>query len=226
MTVRQTHTVVARPGPYTFSPRSTVLIVVDMQRDAVEPGGWCDACGHDVKRIGAIVPIARKLLDVCRAADVGIIHTREAYRPDLADCPPARRRRGEARHRIGDAGPLGRILIAGAAGSDIVSSLAPRGAEIVLDKPGKGAFHATPLGEILRFRGTTHLLFAGAQTDGAVQASMREASDRGYECLLVEDATDSYLPELKRATVDMVVSGAASVGWTALCDDVANALAG
>ena len=226
MTVRQTHTVVAKPGPYTFSPRSTALIVVDMQRDAIEIGGWSDACGHDVKRVAAVVPAARKLLDVCRAAEVGIIHTREAYRADLADCPPSRRKRGELRHRIGDAGPLGRIQVAAAAGADIVPALAPRGSEIVIDKPGKGAFHATVLGEILRFRGVTHLLFAGALTDGAVQTILREASDRGYECLLIEDASDSYVAEFKRATLEMIVADGAQVGWTARCDDVANALAG
>lgn len=226
MTVRQTHTVVAKPGPYTFSPRSTALILVDMQRDAIETGGWSDACGHDVKRVAAIVPVARKLLDVCRAADVGIIHTREAYRADLADCPPSRRKRGEIRQRVGDAGPLGRILVSAAAGTDIVPALAPRGSEVVIDKPGRGAFHATALAEILRFRGITHLLFAGAPTDGAVQTTMREAGDRGYECLLIEDASESYVPEFKRATLEMIVAHGAHVGWTALCDDVANALAG
>ena len=226
MTVRQTHTVVAKPGAYTFSPRSTALIVIDMQRDAVEAGGWSDHAGNDVKRLGAIVPVVRKLLDVCRAADVGIIHAREVFRPDLADCPASRRRRGDARHRIGDAGPLGRIQIAGAPGAEIVPALAPKGTEIVIDKPGKGAFYATALGEILRLKGITHLLFAGAVTDGAVQTTFREASDRGYECLLVEDATDSYAAEFKRTTLDMLAAPAAPVGWTALCGDVANALAG
>lgn len=226
MTVRQTHTVVAKPGPYTFSPRSTALIVVDMQRDAVEVGGWSDTCGLDVKRVAAVVPVARKLIDVCRAADVGIIHTREAYRADLADCPPSHRKRGEIRHRIGDPGPLGRILVAAAGGTDIVPVLAPRGSEILIDKPGKCAFHSTALGEILRFRGVTHLLFAGALTDNAVQCTMRAASDRGYECLLIEDASDSYVAEFKRATLEMIVAAGGQIGWTALCDDVANALAG
>ena len=226
MTARHTHTVVAKPGAYTFSPRTTALIVIDMQRDAIEAGGWSDTLGYDVKRLAAMVPTVRKLLDVCRAADVGIIHTREAYRPDLADCPASRRKRGESRHRVGDAGPLGRIQVVGAEGTEILPALAPKGMEIVVDKPGKGGFYATALGEILRMKAITHLLFAGALADGAVQATMREASDRGYECLLVEDATESHAAELKRATLEMIIANATPVGWTALCSDVANALAG
>jgi nicotinamidase-related amidase len=205
----------ARPFDYAFEPRSTALVVIDMQRDFVEPGGFGEALGNDVRRLAAIVPAVKALLDACRKAGMAIVHTREGHRADLSDCPPAKRLRGSPKLRIGDPGPMGRILIAGEPGHGIVPELAPLSGEIVIDKPGKGAFYATALDKQLELRGITHLLFAGVTTEVCVQTSMREANDRGYECLLVEDATESYFAEFKRAALDMITAQDAIVGWTA-----------
>jgi nicotinamidase-related amidase len=205
----------ARPFAYRFAPASTALIVIDMQRDFIEPGGFGETLGNDVSRLAAIVPTVRALLDWCRANGVRVIHTREGHRPDLADCPSAKRERGDPVLRIGDASAMGRILIDGEAGNDIVAELAPAPGDTVIVKPGKGAFYATALGDILRLQGITHLLFAGVTTEVCVQTTMREANDRGYECLLVEDATESYFPEFKRATLEMIRAQGAIVGWTA-----------
>ncbi len=207
--------VAATPFAYTFDPAKTALIVIDMQRDFVEPGGFGETLGNDVSLLAAIVPTVRALLDWCRANGVLVVHTREAHRADLADCPEAKRLRGNPKLRIGDEGPMGRILIDGEPGNDIVAALAPTPGEIVIVKPGKGAFYATSLGEILRLKGITHLLFAGVTTEVCVQTTMREANDRGYECLLIEDATESYFPEFKRAAIEMIRAQGAIVGWTA-----------
>ncbi len=217
-------TVAANPFPYTFEPKSTALIVIDMQRDFVEPGGFGEALGNDVKLLQAIIPTAKKLLQLCRKAGLTIVHTRESHRPDLSDCPPAKRDRGSPKQRIGDAGPMGRILVRGQPGNDIVSALAPEPGEIVIDKPGKGAFYATDLGEILRLRRITHLIFAGVTTEVCVQTTMREANDRGYDCLLIEDATESYFPDFKQAAIAMIRAQGAIVGWTATCPQLADAL--
>lgn len=205
----------AQPFAYAFEPRCTALVVIDMQRDFVEPGGFGETLGNDVSRLGAIVPTVRRLLDWARALGMHVIHTREAHRADLADCPDAKRLRGNPSLRIGDAGPMGRILIDGEPGSGIIPELAPAPGEIEIVKPGKGAFYATSLGDMLRLRRITHLLFAGVTTEVCVQSTMREANDRGYDCLLVEDATESYFPEFKRAAIEMIRAQGAIVGWTA-----------
>jgi biuret amidohydrolase len=207
--------VAAQPYPYTYEPPKTALVVIDMQRDFIEPGGFGAALGNDVSRLGAIVPAVRALLDWCRGHGIAVLHTREGHRADLADCPPAKQRRGGPTTRIGAKGPMGRILVDGEPGNEIVPALAPRAGEPVIVKPGKGAFWATPLDEILRWHGITHLLLAGVTTEVCVQTTMREANDRGYECLLIEDATESYFPAFKRATLDMVRAQGAIVGWTA-----------
>jgi nicotinamidase-related amidase len=217
-------TVKAKPYDYEFSPDKTALVVIDMQRDFIEPGGFGDTLGNNVKLLAAIVPTVKKLLDTCRKAGVTIIHTREAHRPDLSDLPAAKLKRGNPKLRIGDQSTMGRILIAGEPGNDIVAGCAPLPGEIVIDKPGKGAFYATSLGDILRLRGTTHLLLAGVTTEVCVQTTMREANDRGYECLLIEDATESYFPEFKKAAMDMIRAQGAIVGWTATCDQLTASL--
>ncbi|MDB5808268.1 MAG: hypothetical protein JWN94_390 [Betaproteobacteria bacterium] len=208
-------TVNAEPYPYTFEPAKTALIVIDMQRDFIEPGGFGDTLGNNIGLLAAIVPTTRKLIEACRRHGVRVMHTREAHRSDLTDCPPAKRTRGNPSLRIGDAGAMGRILIDGEPGNDIVAELAPLPDEPVIVKPGKGAFYATALGDILRLQGITHLLFAGVTTEVCVQTTMREANDRGYECLLIEDATESYFPEFKRAAMEMIRAQGAIVGWTA-----------
>jgi len=207
--------IAARPYAFSFEPVTTALLVIDMQRDFVERGGFGEALGNDVSRLAAIVPTVRDLLGWARGHGVCIVHTREGHRPDLADCPPAKRQRGRPALRIGDAGPMGRILVDGQPGNDIVPELAPRAGETVIVKPGKGAFYATPLDELLRSQKITHLILAGVTTEVCVQTTMREANDRGYECLLVEDATESYFPEFKQATLAMVHAQGGIVGWTA-----------
>ncbi len=207
--------VAARPFPFALDPARTALIVIDMQRDFLEPGGFGAALGNDVRPLRAIVPAVRRLLDAFRAAKLPIIHTRECHQPDLSDCPPAKRARGKPSLRIGDSGPMGRILVAGEPGSAIVPELAPLPGEIAIDKPGKGAFYATDLQHLLSERGIRQLVFAGVTTEVCVQTTMREANDRGYECLLVEEATESYLPEFKKVALDMIAAQGAIVGWVA-----------
>jgi len=217
--------VAANPFPFRFEPARSALVVIDMQRDFVEAGGFGETLGNDVRRLQAIIPTTQKLLAVCRKAGIAVVHTRESHRPDLSDCPPAKRLRGNPKLRIGDAGAMGRILVRGEPGNDIVPALAPAPGEIVIDKPGKGAFYATDLGEILRLKNITHLLFAGVTTEVCVQTTMREANDRGYDCLLIEDATESYFPQFKQAALDMIRAQGAIVGWTATCAQLAEALA-
>jgi len=207
--------IAARPYAYSFEPTTTALVVIDMQRDFIERGGFGEALGNDVSRLAAIVPTVRDLLAWARAHRLRVVHTREGHRPDLADCPPAKRLRGRPSLRIGDAGPMGRILVDGQPGNDIVPVLAPRPGETVIVKPGKGAFYATKLDVLLRSQRITHLILAGVTTEVCVQTTMREANDRGYDCLLVEDATASYFPEFKQATLAMVHAQGGIVGWTA-----------
>jgi len=216
--------IAARPYPYAFEPAHTALMVIDMQRDFVEPGGFGEALGNDVRRLGAIVPTVAALLAWARGRGIHVLHTREGHRPDLADCPPAKLRRGAPALRIGAAGPMGRILVDGEPGNDIVPACAPEPGETVIVKPGKGAFWATPLDDLLRRHGITHLLLAGVTTEVCVQTTMREANDRGYECLLVEDATESYFAAFKEATLEMVRAQGGIVGWTATFAAVRSAL--
>jgi nicotinamidase-related amidase len=205
----------ARPFAFRFELPKTALVIIDMQRDFVEPGGFGETLGNDVRPLQAIVPACRAVLQAWRAAGGTVVHTREAHRPDLSDCPPAKRNRGAPTLRIGDRGPMGRILVAGEPGNQIVPELAPVAGEIEVDKPGKGAFYATGLHEQLRARGITHLVFMGVTTEVCVQTSMREANDRGYDALLLEDCTGSYFPRFKQAALDMITAQGAIVGWSA-----------
>jgi biuret amidohydrolase len=205
----------ALPAPFVFNPQHTALVIIDMQRDFIEPGGFGESLGNDVSLLAQIVPTVAELLALARTAGLLVVHTRESHAPDLSDCPPAKRLRGVPQMRIGDPGPIGRILVRGEPGNAIVDALAPLDGELVIDKPGKGAFYATALGAELNTRGITHLLFAGVTTEVGVQTSMREANDRGYECLLIEDATASYFPAFKQASLEMIRSQGGIVGWTA-----------
>lgn len=154
-----------------------------------------------------------------------MIHTKECHRADLSDCPPAKRERGNPSRRTGDPGSMGRLLIDGEPGTDFVSELQPLPGKLVIAKPGKGAFYATSLGDILEEKNIRQLVFAGVTTEVCVQTTMREANDRGYECLLAEDATESYFPEFKRTAIDMIRAQGAIVGWTATVDEIVSALA-
>ena len=207
--------VAASPFPFRFEPARAALVVIDMQRDFLEPGGFGETLGNDLAPVIEIIPTVAELIDCFRAKGWPILHTRESHLPDLSDCPPAKRMRGDPSLRIGDDGPMGRVLVRGEPGAAIVAACAPAQGEIVIDKPGKGMFFATDVDSILQTRGLTHLIFAGVTTEVCVQTSMREANDRGYECLLIEDATASYFPAFKAATLDMIRAQGAIVGWTA-----------
>lgn len=214
----------AQPFAFPFDHEAIALIVIDMQRDFIEPGGFGASLGNDVTRLQAIVPATARLIAAFRAAGRPVIHTRECHRPDLSDLPPAKRDRGHPALRIGDEGPMGRILIAGEPGAQIIPELAPAPGEIVIDKPGKGAFHATDLSAHLARLRIRQLVFAGVTTEVCVQTTMREANDRGFDSLLAEDATESYFPEFKTATLAMIRAQGAIVGWTATVGQIAGAL--
>jgi nicotinamidase-related amidase len=218
-------TVDADPYHYRFALPQLALIVIDMQRDFIEPGGFGASLGNDVARLKAIVPTVARVIDACRAGGVLIIHTREGHPHDLRDCPPSKRARGTPPLRIGDRGPMGRVLVHGEDGHDFIPECYPQHGEIVIDKPGKGSFYNTPLGEILRLKGISHLVLMGVTTEVCVQTTMREANDRGYECLLIEDGTESYFPHFKQATLEMVRAQGGIVGWTASADAFVAALA-
>ena len=213
-------TIDARPGPFGIDPRRTALVMIDMQRDFIEPGGFGATLGNDVSLLAPVVPAAAALIEWARRHGLLMVHTKECHRPDLADCPPAKRTRGQPSLRIGDAGPMGRILIDGEPGADFIEALAPQAGDIVIRKPGKGAFHATDLHGILKDHGITTLVFGGVTTEVCVQTTMREANDRGYECLLVEEATGSYFPEFKQAAIEMIRAQGGIVGWTARLADL------
>ena len=202
----------AHPARFAFDPASTALVIIDMQRDFLEPGGFGAALGNDVLPLQAIVPTVQQLLALARANDMTVIHTRESHAEDLADCPPAKLEDGVPGLRIGDAGPMGRILVRGQPGNQIIDALAPIAGEWVIDKPGKGMFFGTELHGKLITAGITHLIFAGVTTEVCVQSSMREANDRGYRCLLIGDATESYFPAFKQATLDMITAQGGIVG--------------
>lgn len=218
-------TVHATPFDYRFDLAHAALVIIDMQRDFIEPGGFGETLGNDVALLEAIVPACQAVLQAWRGARGLVVHTRESHLPDLSDCPPAKRLRGNPALRIGDAGPMGRILVAGEPGNQIIPALAPVADEPVIDKPGKGMFYATGLHEQLQARDITHLIFMGVTTEVCVQTSMREANDRGYDCLLLEDCTESYFPHFKAAAIDMLRAQGAIVGWTTLSAALLSALA-
>ena len=203
----------ARPAPYNFDVSHTALIMIDMQRDFLEKGGFGEMLGNNISNLGDVAERCGELLTWARFMKMRIIHTQEAHNQNLSDFPPSKLTRGILSCGIGDVGPLGRALVEGAAGSDFVGSCTPLPGETVVRKPGKGAFYATSLNDQLHFGGYTHLIIAGVTTEVCVQTTMREANDRGFECLLIEDCTASYFPEFKRATIEMVAAQGGIVGW-------------
>jgi len=214
----------ATPFDFPMKREALALIVIDMQRDFAEPGGFGESLGNDVSRITKIIPTVKRLIEGFRAAGLPVIHTMECHKPDLSDLPPAKQNRGNPTLRIGDVGPMGRILIAGEPGTAILPELAPIAGEVVIEKPGKGAFYATDLGATLALKGIEQLVFAGVTTEVCVQTTMREANDRGFECLLATDATESYFPDFKEAAIAMIHAQGAIVGWTAPTDAVLKAI--
>jgi len=214
----------ALPFAYPFDLAHSALLIIDMQRDFIEPGGFGESLGNDVTLLQAIVPAVAQVLEAWRRAGGMVVHTRESHRADLSDCPPAKRLRGSPRLRIGDDGPMGRILVQGEPGNQIIPALAPLAGETVIDKPGKGAFYATPLHALLTQAGIRQIVCMGVTTEVCVQTTLREANDRGYDCLLLEDCTESYFPAFKAATLAMVRAQGAIVGWTAHSRDLLAAL--
>ena len=205
----------AQPFQFPFDLAHCALLIIDMQRDFVEAGGFGASLGNDVTQLQAIVPTCAAVLAAWRAAGGWVVHTREGHAPDLHDCPPCKRNRGSPSLRIGDVGAMGRVLVIGQPGHAIIPALAPVAGELLIDKPGKGAFYATPLGAELAQRGITQLVLMGVTTEVCVQTTMREANDRGFDCLLVADGTASYFPDFKAATLAMITAQGGIVGWVA-----------
>jgi nicotinamidase-related amidase len=205
----------AQPYPFRLDPASAALLIIDMQRDFLEPGGFGDALGNDVALLRSAIAPTGRVLRTCRSSGIMVVHTREGHRPDLSDLAPAKRARGNLATGIGDPGPMGRILVRGEAGHDIIPELAPAPGEPVVDKPGKGAFYATDLEAMLRGRGITQLLVCGVTTEVCVNTTVREANDRGFDCLVLEDCTGSYFPEFQQAGIAMIKAQGGIFGWVA-----------
>ncbi|WP_206487762.1 cysteine hydrolase family protein [Rhodococcus sp. KRD162] len=222
--VREARIPSASPSEFTFDPETTALLVIDMQRDFLLPGGFGESLGNDVGLLRCVIEPLAALVSVAREAGIPVIHTREGHLPDLSDCPPAKLRRGTPSQRIGDPGAFGRILVRGEFGHDIIDELKPIEGETVIDKPGKGAFYATELSDILASAGITTLLVTGVTTEVCVHTTVREANDRGYECLVVTDCVGSYFPEFHRVGLEMISAQGGIFGWTAPSDDVVSAL--
>ncbi|MGX6602169.1 cysteine hydrolase family protein [Micromonosporaceae bacterium Da 78-11] len=214
-------TVDSSPTPYSFELDSTALVVIDMQRDFLLPGGFGESLGNDVGQLRRTIEPLAALMAAWRAAGLPLIHTREGHLPDLSDCPPAKLARGA----IGEPGAFGRILIRGEYGHDIIDELQPVEGETVVDKPGKGAFYATELQELLDKDGIKSLIVTGVTTEVCVHTTVREANDRGYECLVLADCVGSYFPEFQRVGLEMIAAQGGIFGWVAESPTVIAALA-
>ncbi len=207
------HQIQAEPYPLEFKPASTALLLIDMQRDFLEAGGFGEMLGNDVSLLRSTIEPCRLVLAAARAAGIAIVHTREGHRPDLADAPPSKLARGRLKTGIGDDGPMGRVLVRGAHGHDIIPELYPAPGEPVIDKPGKGAFYQTDLDLVLRNRGIRTLIVCGVTTEVCVHTTVREANDRGYECVVLGDCVGSYFPEFQRVGLEMIKAQGGIFGW-------------
>ncbi|WP_331352162.1 isochorismatase family cysteine hydrolase [Cellvibrio sp. UBA7671] len=219
-----TYLLPAEPAPLVLEFAKTALVIIDMQRDFLEPGGFGASLGNDVSLLRSAIAPCQQLLAAARAAKLLVIHTREGHLPDLSDAPPAKIERGTPALRIGSPGPMGRILIRGEHGHSIIPELAPIDGEIVVDKPGKGAFYHTELGELLRERKIENLLVCGVTTEVCVHTTVREANDRGYRCVVVSDACASYFPEFHRVAVAMIAAQGGIFGWVATTAPLVNGI--
>src|ERR1700747_2300723 len=215
MNSNRTISVEAEPYVYEFEPARCVLVIIDMQRDFLERGGFGEMLGNDVSQLRRTIEPNRKLLAAWRAEGLKVIHTREGHRSDMTDLPPAKKVRGKSKTSIGDPGPMGRILIRGEAGHDIIPELYPLDDEIVIDKPGKGAFYATELGDILQKYRIENLLVCGVTTEVCVNTTVREANDRGYRCVVLADGCASYFPEFHEMGLKMIKAQGGIFGWVA-----------
>lgn len=217
-------TVPARPYGLVVDPDATALLVIDMQRDFLEPGGFGELLGNDVSLLGRTVEPIASVLSAARAAGMLVVHTREGHRPDLSDCPPSKLARGRLDIGIGSPGPRGRILVRGQEGHEIIEPLSPLEGEVVIDKPGKGSFYATDLELLLRNSAIRTLIVTGVTTEVCVHTTVREANDRGFECLVLEDCVGSYFPEFHRVALEMVCAQGGIFGWVAHSADLVEAL--
>src|SRR6478609_8728045 len=214
------------PFPLEFDVATTALLIIDMQRDFVMPGGFGEALGNDVSQLQVTIAPTKAILEGARKAGMLVIHTREGHRPDLSDCPPAKLVRGRGKTRIGDPGPMGRILVRGEVGHDIVPELCPIEGETVIDKPGKGAFYATDLELILRNHAIKTLIMCGVTTEVCVNTTVREANDRGFECVVLSDCVGSYFPQFQEAALAMVKAQGGIFGWVSDSKRALQALGG
>ena len=218
-------TVAAEPSPIDLDWSTTALLIIDMQRDFMEPGGFGETLGNDVSQLArAVKPIAA-VLNAARDCGMLVVHTREGHLPDMSDAPAAKVERGAPSLRIGDPGPMGRILIRGEAGHDIIPELYPLDGEIVIDKPGKGAFYATELGDVLSKYGIENLLVCGVTTEVCVNTTVREANDRGYRCVVLADCCASYFPEFHEMGLKMIKAQGGIFGWVSDSATILEAMA-
>jgi len=217
--------VAAEPEPIELDWSVTALVIIDMQRDFMEPGGFGETLGNDVSRLATAVKPIASVLSAARDLGMLVVHTREGHLPDLSDAPPAKVERGAPSLRIGDPGPMGRILIRGEAGHDIIPELYPLDSEIVIDKPGKGAFYATEFDDVLRKYGIENLLVCGVTTEVCVNTTVREANDRGYRCVVLADGCASYFPEFHEMGLKMIKAQGGIFGWVSDSAAVLQAMA-
>src|SRR5713226_3299347 len=215
----------AEPYEFAFDPAEAALLIIDMQRDFLEPGGFGESLGNDVGLLRCTIAPTRRLLAAARASGLTVIHTREGHRPDLADLAPAKKVRGKPSLAIGDVGAMGRLLVRGEPGHDIIPELYPAAGEPVIDKPGKGAFYATDLELMLKNRGIDTLLVCGVTTEVCVNTTVREANDRGYRCIVLADCCASYFPEFHKIGLAMIKAQGGIFGWVSTSDALLKALA-
>lgn len=217
-------TIEAEPSAVSIDLDHTALVIIDMQRDFLEPGGFGAALGNDVARLRPAIAPCRAVLDAARARGLLVIHTREGHRPDLSDAPRLKVERGDPALRIGAPGPMGRILVRGEPGHDIIAELSPQAGEPVIDKPGKGAFYQTDLDLMLRNRGIETLLVGGVTTEVCVNTTVREANDRGFRCIVLADCCASYFPEFHAAGLAMIKAQGGIFGSVATSQALLGAL--
>jgi biuret amidohydrolase len=218
-------TVEAEPASLVVDTDNAALLIIDMQRDFLEAGGFGEALGNDVTCLQAAVAPCKAMLGATRELGMLVIHTREGHRPDLSDAPPLKVDRGDPKTRIGAPGPMGRILVRGEPGHDIVPELYPRPEEPVIDKPGKGAFYQTDLELMLHNRGIDTLFVCGVTTEVCVNTTVREANDRGFRCIVLADCCASYFPEFHQAGLAMIKAQGGIFGSVATSAPLVDALA-
>jgi len=215
----------AKPYNYEYAPSSTALLIIDMQNDFCTAGGFGEMLGNDITATRAIIPRVQNVLAAARANGMLVVHTREGHEPDLSDCPPSKLARSRKQGAgIGDIGPMGRILIRGERGHEIVPELLPISGEIVIDKPGKGAFYQTELDKLLSAHGITHLVVCGVTTHVCVSTTVREANDRDYQCVVLSDSTAAFDQRDHDASLEMVHQQGGIFGWVAESEEFISSL--